>query len=132
MTTYVNASKVLRVNLVSSRKSTWFMWKEAVPEKRSFFGWVKRKASPAGWVENGYYDSSVCDEDYMLNRSSRAGTLFVKREDLSLWDKAYVEIESQGGKYTNQDRKYFESDHAAEAFAEEIASMFPHIKIERR
>jgi hypothetical protein len=126
---YLNAEKILRVQVVHAKKTSWFKWEEAVPE-RKFLWFVSQPALPAGWSD-GYYDKRY-DEDYVLKNSSVASKLYKNTEVLnehSIWDKPYVVIESEGGKYTNTDYVYFETNIEAELFSKEVANKFPHIVI---
>lgn len=124
--TNINVDKILRVKLIPCRQSTQYNWTEAKPEKK-FLWWVSEKAKPAGW-DDRY--GSILTEEYILEKNER--TLF-KRYDVlnefSLWEKARVEIESIGGKYTNSDYVYFETDEEAISFIDELSANFPHIKV---
>ncbi len=124
--TNINVDKILRVKLIPCQQSTQYNWTEAKPEKK-FLWWVSEKAKPAGW-DDRY--GSILTEEYILEKNER--TLF-KRYDVlnefSLWEKARVEIESVGGKYTNSDYVYFETDEEAISFIDELSTNFPHIKV---
>ena len=125
--TYINADKILRVKWTPCQKTRFYHWTEAKPEKR-FLWWVTEEAKPAGW-SNPYGD--IVTEKYILAKESQT---HFKRHDVlnehSIWEKARVEIESIGGKYTNSNYVYFESDQEALAYVKSISEKFPHIQIE--
>jgi len=126
MKTIVNADKILRVKVVLAKKHYTPHWRDRVPEKRRFFGLLTQKEEPAGFYE---YGGRVEIDQFLKNRSDLFRNSQVL-EQHSIWKKAHVDIESIGGKYTNHDVKYFDSNEKAIEFAEEIAKNFPHIQIE--
>jgi hypothetical protein len=124
--TNVNVDKILRVKLIPRRQSTQYNWTEAKPEKK-FLWWVSQKATPAGWKGSGYLD--ILTEEYILQKEGRIFKRYDVPNESSLWEKARVEIESIGGKYTNSDYVYFETDEEAITFVNELSVNFPHIKV---
>lgn len=123
----INVNHILRLNLTYSRKSWRYHWEDAIPEKRSFFGKIKRKAVQAGWT-NILGSGKRFDEKAILEEIN---TIFFKRGGKipEVWEKTRVEIESIGGKYTHSDYVYFNTDKEALEYVKEISSKFPHISV---
>ena len=127
--TNINVDKILRVKLIPCRQSTQYNWVEAKPEKK-FLWWVSKEATPAGWNDSSsYLDLDILTEEYILKKEGRIFKRYDVLNEFSLWEKARVEIESMGGKYTNSDYVYFETDEEAITFVNELSVNFPHIKV---
>jgi hypothetical protein len=124
--TNINVDKILRVKLIPCRQSTQYNWTEAEPE-RKFLWWVSQEATPAGWKRSGYLD--ILNEEDILQDEERIFKRYDVINEFSLWEKARVEIESMGGRYTNSDYVYFETDEEAITFVNELSLNFPHIKV---
>ena len=124
--TNINVDKILRVKLIPCRQCTIYTWKEAKPEKK-FLWWVSEKSTPAGWKRSGYLD--ILNEEDILQDEERIFKRYDVINEFSLWEKARVEIESMGGRYTNSDYAYFETDEEAISFVNELSVNFPHIKV---
>ena len=131
--TTINVDKILRVKLIPCQQSTDYYWTEAKPEKK-FLWWIfghyfSQKAIPAGWISwRSHYLETFTEED-ILKKEGRIFKRYDVPNELSLWEKARVEIESIGGKYTNSDYVYFETDEDAISFVNELSVNFPHIKV---
>ena len=78
-------------------------------------------------VDGSYLD--ILTEEYILQKEGRIFKRYDVPNEFSLWEKARVEIESMGGKYTNSDYVYFETDEEAITFVNELSVNFPHIKV---
>ena len=125
--TNINVDKILRVKLIPCRQSTQYNGTEAKPE-RKFLWWVSKEATPAGWNDSSSYLDILTEED-ILKKEGRIFKRYDVLNEFSLWEKARVEIESMGGKYTNSDYVYFETDEEAIVFVNELSVNFPHIKV---
>jgi hypothetical protein len=125
--TEINVDKILRIKFTPRCQSTRYNWTEAKPEKK-FLWWVSEKAKPAGWDDRC---GNILTEEYILKYEER---ILFKRYDVlnefSLWEKARVEIESMGGRYTNSDYVYFETDEEALVYVRGLADRFKSIQIE--
>ena len=124
--TNINVDKILRVKLIPCRQCTIYTWTEAKPEIK-FLWWVSQEAKPAGWERRGYLD--ILNEEDILQDEERIFKRYDVLNEFSLWEKARVEIESMGGRYTNSDYVYFETDEEAITFVNELSVKFPHIKV---
>ncbi len=71
----------------------------------------------------------ILNEEDILQDEERIFKRYDVINEFSLWEKARVEIESIGGKYTNSDYVYFETDEEAISFVNELSVNFPHIKV---
>jgi tRNA uridine 5-carbamoylmethylation protein Kti12 len=126
--TNINVDKILRVKLIPCRQSTDYTWTEAKPEKK-FLWWVSEKAKPAGWITRRNYHLETLSEEDVLKYEERIFKRYDVPNEFSIWEKARVEIESMGGRYTNSDYVYFETDEEAISFVNELSVNFPHIKV---
>ena len=124
--TNINVDKILRVKLIPRQQCTIYTWTEAEPESK-FLWWVSEKSTPAGWKRSGYLD--ILNEEDILQDEERIFKRYDVINEFSLWEKARVEIESMGGRYTNSDYVYFETDEEAITFVNELSVNFPHIKV---
>lgn len=126
---YLNTTQILRVSIFPAERSGIFSWWDAVPEKK-FLWFVVEEAREAGWYEYRYGERVT--EEWIFKESSYAKQLFKKKDEpleSSIWRKPCVKIESVGGKYTNEDNVFFDSQQEAEEFTKELCEKFPHIKI---
>ena len=126
--TNINVDKILRVKLIPCRQSTDYTWTEAKPEKK-FLWWVSQESTPAGWIPRRNYHLEILNEEDILQDEERIFKRYDVINEFSLWEKARVEIESIGGRYTNSDYVYFETDEEAITFVNELSVNFPHIKV---
>jgi hypothetical protein len=122
---YINADKILRVEVRLSKSCSQYRWVDAAPAKK-WLWWITQPATPAGWLDSSYV--KILQEEDILRDNRIFKRTDVLRE-YTFWEKASVIIESIGGKYTNSDYVHFEKDEDAIAYAQEISNQFPHIQI---
>ena len=131
--TNINVDKILRVKLIPCKQCTIYTWTEAKPEKK-FLWWIfghyfSQEATPAGWITSRGGYLHILNEEDILQDEERIFKRYDVPNEFSLWEKARVEIESMGGRYTNSDYVYFETDEEAISFVNELSVNFPHIKV---
>jgi hypothetical protein len=126
--TTINVDKILRVKLNPRQQCTDYYWTKSKPEKK-FLWWVSQEATPEGWIYRRSPYLVILTEKDILQNQGRIFKRYDVLNEFSLWEKARVEIESIGGKYTNSDYVYFETDEEAISFINELSTNFPHIKV---
>lgn len=111
---------ITRITLNKRRKSE-YVWKEARPETRRFFGLIKVKAKLAGWssYEDDYYDDDPKSTENIL-QYSWYGFDEAKNE---LYIKPSVEVRLMD---TSEISSRFETDDAAMQWIDEIIAQSEH------
>lgn len=123
----INTDKIISLIVHPSKPTTWFKWRQHVPKEKWLFFTIQ-KEEPEGWYDYG----ALVTEDYILNESSRKDYLFRNPhspQNKSIWDKPFVEIVTQGGKYTDSSYVYFNTDEDAQNYAKDISNSFSHITL---
>jgi hypothetical protein len=95
--TYFRLNAITKITLFKRRPSD-YVWKEAQPEVRKFFGLIKVKAKPAGWYsdEDDWYERTPRSTDHILGYSwygfdQTKNEIYIKPQvEVRLMDKSEI------------------------------------------
>jgi hypothetical protein len=124
--TFINVEGILRIKVHYASKSTW-SWQPTTPSRRTWF-FFRTEEIPAGWTDGGYFCQRETLEDVLAKNPRLYQNLEVLPENC-IWHRPWVEIEQMGGKYTNSDHLYFNTNKEAEEYAKLLALSLTTIEV---
>ena len=113
---HFNLKEIIGIKIIPERDA-YFVWVDAVPEKRVFFGLIKsRSAKPGGFMDTSSYDETIYTEEELIRYGYKVYS-YEERIEERVCEKPVVTV------YLSHDikcTKKFESDKEALEWVERI------------